>query len=81
MVGSVTTQILDVSAVARARRLAKSGAGRALRVGAGVSIRELARAIGVAPSVVWRWERGERYPRADNAVRWVEVLDELGGTT
>jgi DNA-binding transcriptional regulator YiaG len=70
---------VDLAAVARARRLAKSGAGRAMRVAARVSIRDVAHAVGTSTSVVWRWKKGQRLPRAEFAVRWVRVLDGLDG--
>ena len=67
----------DPVAIAKGRRLAASGAGRALRVAAGLSLRDLARALGTSPAVVSRWERGQRVPHADMAEQWVTLLGRL----
>lgn len=67
----------EVETLSRVRRLARTGAARAIRLSAGVSIREVARAASVAPSTVFRWESGERTPRGDGALRYADVLDGL----
>jgi DNA-binding XRE family transcriptional regulator len=48
-----------------------------IRAQAGVSLAEMAEPIGVAPSTILRWERGERVPHGAAAVRYGELLDEL----
>ncbi len=63
--------------VSRARALVSSGAARSVRLGARLSLWELAGQIGCAPSTVLRWERGDRIPRGGLAVRYVEALDTL----
>jgi len=56
-----------------------SGAARAVRVGAGLSLGEMGRGVGpgVSPSTVLRWERGDRTPRGELAVSYLELLDRL----
>ena len=72
------TQAEKALRIAKARQLARSGAGRMLREAAGLNGHELARAIGVDPSTIFRWESGERRPRGKWAIRYVEFLDQLG---
>jgi DNA-binding transcriptional regulator YiaG len=57
-------------------RLPEPASRRGLRVGAGLSSRQLARAIGVSATTVGRWENGAT-PRRDHAIRYREILDAL----
>ena len=66
--------------IAKARQLASSGTGRMLRQAAQLNGYELARAIDVDPSTLWRWENGERTPRGEWAIRYVDFLERLGGS-
>jgi transcriptional regulator with XRE-family HTH domain len=72
-VGGVT----DLVKLANARDHARSGAGRLVRLSAGISLREMARVIGVDASALLRWERGEQRPTGAPAARWVEELHRL----
>ena len=63
----------------RVRRLAKTGAARALREEAELSLAELARDVKVDKSTVHRWEQGLRRPRGEAARRYLAALDELAG--
>jgi DNA-binding transcriptional regulator YiaG len=63
----------------RVRRLTLTGAARALREEAGLSMAEIARAAGVHKATVYRWETGRRRPRGEAAERYLAVLDELSG--
>lgn len=67
----------EVLLLARARRLAATGAGRELRTGAHLSLREVAESVGVAPNTLWKWEQGQRSPRGSGAVAWAALLTEL----
>lgn len=69
-----TTQLVQVS---RARQLSRSGAARSIRIAAGLSMSEVARAVGVEPSTILRWEAGERTPRGEAAARYAALLEEL----
>ncbi len=64
----------EAERLAEARRLAKNGDGRRIRQAAGLSQPEVARAIGTTHVTIGRWERAERVPRHEAAVRWVELL-------
>jgi DNA-binding transcriptional regulator YiaG len=61
----------------RVRKLAASGAARAIRQAAGLSLAELARAAEVDKSTVWRWEMRRRRPRGAAAERYLRVLEDL----
>ena len=47
---------------------------RALRESAGLSVAEVARALGVSRGTLHRWERGHYDPTIENAERYVEVV-------
>jgi DNA-binding XRE family transcriptional regulator len=63
--------------LAEARQLALSGGGRMLRELAGLNQSELARAVDVDQSTLWRWEAGERVPSGEHAIRYAKFLREL----
>ncbi len=63
--------------VALARRLASEGEAQRLRTDAGLSLREVADAIGVSPTTLWRWEAGQRAPRPRAAIAWGALLEQL----
>ncbi|MCU1591669.1 MAG: hypothetical protein JWP11_2925 [Frankiales bacterium] len=67
----------EIVLLVRVRRLAKSGEAQALRLAAGLSLREVADAVGISHSNLWRWEAGKRAPRGPAAVAWARLLDEL----
>lgn len=60
-----------------ARRRAKDGSGRRIRTTAQVSMRLIADAVNVSEGTICRWEKGERRPSGDAAVRWTRLLNEL----
>lgn len=69
---------LDLVKVASARDACRNGAARALRLSAGLSLREVAEEIGAGdPSTVLRWEKGQRRPRDEMAERYGDLLDRL----
>jgi transcriptional regulator with XRE-family HTH domain len=63
------------------RAAAQSGRTRQIRLAAGLSLRELADAVGVGASTLYRWETGDRRPRGDAALRYAELLNELAEAT
>lgn len=64
-------------ALSLARRLAVSGEALVIRQGAGLSLKDVADAVGSTPSGVWRWERGERTPRGLPGVAYGDLLRQL----
>ena len=60
-----------------ARALAESGAARSIRIAARLSLAEMASLVQIAPSTLSRYERSQRSPRAEQAVRYGRVLAEL----
>jgi DNA-binding transcriptional regulator YiaG len=69
--------VMTATDLVRVRRLAATGAARALREEAGLSLSEIAEAAQVHKVTVFRWEHGQRRPRGPAAARYLEVLDEL----
>lgn len=61
----------------RMRHLVAGGMVRELRVGAGLSLAEVARAVGVTPGAVHHWERGIRVPQGPAAARYALLICEL----
>lgn len=68
----------DPLAIAEARDLLQSDLPRMLRVGAGVTLREMAAWCGTSQSAIYRWETRQRVPRGPAAVRYLDVLQRLG---
>lgn len=60
-----------------AKRYAETGAGRQIREAAGVTMAEVASAVGTTESTISRWESNERKPRGDAGARWAELLGRL----
>jgi len=52
---------------------------RALRRAAGVTVREMARTVGVSRQAVEFWESGKRRPSGPNLERYVEALHACRG--
>lgn len=50
----------------------------ALRKAAGLTLQEVADAVGVTAAAVWNWERGERKPNAKHLAAYLDALDALG---
>lgn len=69
-----TRELLRLTA---AKRHAESGTGRQIRLRAGLSLSDVAGAVGRSPVTVHRWERGKRSPRGTAAVLWADLLDAL----
>jgi len=61
----------------RVRVLFSSGTAKALRIAAGLSLPEGAKAGRIAVSTLWRWEEGQRVPHGEAALRYGELLDAL----
>ncbi len=69
-----TESVLQIS---RVRSLTRSGAARTVRIAAGLTLGELAEAVGVSPTTIWRWEQGQRSPRGEPAIKYGELLEAL----
>jgi len=66
-----------VIALVLVRRLVTSGTAKEIRLGAGLSLADIATACGIDQSTVSRWERGERTPTGEGARRYGELLAAL----
>lgn len=67
----------DDALLAAARELARSGRGRRDRERSGVSLEELAAAVGVPVIDLMAWELGERHPDGAAAGDYVRVVRAL----
>lgn len=65
----------EVLALRRFHRLQQSGRLRELREANGWTQSVIARAIGVSPSRVSRWESADGHARPEHAVALLELLD------
>ena len=70
------TALAHALALKRFRSLVQTGRLGERREAVGLSQGDLARAIGVNPSTVSRWEIGARRPRPRHAVAVLELLDD-----
>jgi len=68
---------MGATALVRIRRLASTGAARAIRQDAGLSLGEMAQDVGVHRSTLFRWEAGLRRPRGPAAERYLALLEDL----
>ncbi len=69
--------IEEAQALARVRRLLRSGQAQLIRIDAGMSQGEVARLLGVEPATVSRWENGTRIPRGQLALDYVRLLESV----
>lgn len=74
---SMPAAIEEVQELARVRRLLRSGQAQLIRREADVSQGDVARALGVAPATVSRWEAGTRIPRGQIARNYGRLLEGL----
>jgi DNA-binding transcriptional regulator YiaG len=68
--------LAEARAMKRFHRLVQTGRMEEIREAAGLTQSDVARALGVEQSTVWRWEAGERRPRPRHALAVLELLDE-----
>jgi DNA-binding XRE family transcriptional regulator len=59
------------------RVLTQSGEARTIREDARLALSDIAQSIGADPSSVGRWERGERLPRGEVALKYARLLERL----
>ena len=64
-------------ALAEARAYARNGHGRDVRVAVGLSLADVAGAVGVSAATVYRWETGKYRPAGTAALAWVRLIDAL----
>lgn len=68
----------DDALLAGARELTRHGRGRREREQHGVSLEELAAAVGVSVVELMAWELGEREPAGSEAADYLRVVRALG---
>jgi len=79
MTSDVSAVVDSLSLVERLRlaQLPPPGERRAIREGAGATLREIAAEVGVSTAAVQRWESGDRGMRREHAIAYRRVLDQL----
>ena len=78
---SISWGMTTAERLARLRFLTKSGEARTIREAAQLALSDIAQSIDADPSSVGRWERGERLPRGDVALRYARLLERLSKPT
>jgi len=66
-----------VEQVRAVRRLPSPSMRRAIRLSAGVSMRQIGDHVGVSRAAVGHWEAGRWTPSPEHAARYADLLDEL----
>ncbi len=69
----------EIVRLVAARTYAAEGTGRSIRRASGLTMSEVATAVGVSEPTICRWEQGQSRPRGIPAVRWADLLTELDG--
>lgn len=69
-----STQLLEVT---RVRELARAGRAREARQRAGLSLSEIAVAVGVSTATIYRWETAQRRPTGAPALRYARLCENL----
>ncbi len=54
-----------------------TGEARTIREKANLSQAEISLDVGADPSAIGRWERGERLPRGEVALRYLRLLEKV----
>lgn len=70
---------MDAVKLTRVRNLTASGAARAIRESAGLSLSEAATGAEVHRLTIYRWEHGQRRPHGEPALRYLALLERLSG--
>ncbi len=69
---------MQAAALARLRKLFSTGAAKAIREAADLSLAEGAAHAEIDKTTLWKWEQLRRRPRGGStAQRYLELLDEL----
>lgn len=76
-----TVRVEELAQRVRAAQLPEPAERVRIRRAAHVTLREFARALGVSPMTVSRWEAGESMPRLDQAARYARLLNEVSSAT
>jgi DNA-binding transcriptional regulator YiaG len=74
LIGVLTKDAIRLSEV---RRLAETGEARQIRLRARLSTVHFARVVGVTHPTILRWERGQRRPNGEAALRYLDLLTAL----
>ncbi len=67
----------ELAEVARVRRMCRSGEAASIRHRAGMTLDEVASAVGVSHVAVHSWENGKKRPGDVSALKYGRVLDAI----
>jgi DNA-binding XRE family transcriptional regulator len=68
-------------ATAEVRQLLLTGTAEMIRRRAGLSLRDVGRAVGVMGSTIYQWEQGRYFPAGGRAIAYAALLRQLRETT
>ncbi len=63
--------------LAKVRELGENGGARRIRESSGVKPGEMAHAVDVDITTLYKWEHGQRRPTGERALRWLDELEAL----
>ena len=69
--------MVDAVRLTKLRRLVETGAARAIREAAGLSLSEASAGARVNRVTRYRWEHQQRRPHGEPALRYLALLEEL----
>jgi DNA-binding transcriptional regulator YiaG len=78
--GEVLSEGQVLTRLTAARRVARDGTGRRVRLAVGASLSEIGRACGVSKGSVCKWEHGQREPAGEHGVRYWAIISALAAT-
>jgi transcriptional regulator with XRE-family HTH domain len=67
----------ELMRIAEVRRRFEVGEAKVLRIAAGLTVGEAAKAANVSPTSLWRYENGQRTPRPAQALEYARFLEQL----
>lgn len=71
------TGVSELAELVRASRLPSTAERKRVRKAAGVSLQQVADALGVTAPTIHHWENGQDGPSKENAVKYRALLEQL----
>lgn len=61
--------------------MCRTGVAKTIRESNDLSLRDLSAGVGVSQVTIHRWENARTRPSGDEAMRYLDILDDLGRVT